>query len=157
VKYVDFKLAMTDETIIILQVLKKLGLLESKTIEVRGSKVAPLDLLNAVIPTPVTAAETVSGHTGIVVEVKGRTSGAEMNFRLSTFASHEKAYGRFKQNATSFLTGVVPAIFVRMLAEGKIGQKGVVPPESLDSDAILRELTKEGVHTRITRSERRKL
>jgi saccharopine dehydrogenase (NAD+, L-lysine-forming) len=157
VKYVDFKLAMTDETVSILQMLKKLGLLESKTVELRGSKVSPLELLNAVIPTPVTAAGTVSGHTGIVVEVSGKSHGALMQFKLAVIASHEVAYDRFRQNGSSFLTGVVPGVVVRMLAQGGIRQKGVIPPELLDPDAVLRELAQEGVHTRVMKSERRQL
>ena len=153
VSYVDFKLALTDECVDILHTLKKLGLMETMPVEIRGSKIAPVELLNSVIPTPVSVSRTVKGHTGIVVEVKGKKGDTSVGYKLSTMASHEESYRTLHESGTSFLTGVVPAIFVRMLAEGKIKQKGVIPPESLDPVLILRELAYSGVNTRISRTE----
>jgi len=153
VKYVDFKLALTDECVAILHTLKKLGLMDAKPVEVRGSKIAPIELLNSVIPTPVSASKTVRGHTGIVVEVKGKRGSSTVTYKLSTMASHTESYRTLRENGTSFLTGVVPATFVRMLAEGKIKQKGVIPPESLDPYPILRELVRKGVDTCVSRTE----
>ena len=153
VKYVDFKLALTDECVDILHVLKKLGLLDAKPVNVRGSKVAPIELLNSVIPTPVSVAETVRGHTGIVVEVRGKKGGSRVKYNLSTMASHTDSYRKLRESGTSFLTGVVPAVIARMLAEGKVRQKGVIPPESLDPFPILKELARAGVDTRLSRTE----
>ena len=153
VSYVDFKLALSDECMTILHTLKKLGLMEITPVQIRGSKVAPVELLNAVIPTPVSVSKTVKGHTGIVVEVKGRKGNTGVGYTLSTIASHKESYRTLHENGTSFLTGIVPAVFVRMLAEGKIGQKGAVPPESLDPVPILSELSRSGVTTRISRTE----
>ena len=153
VRYVDFKLALTDQCVSILNVLKKLGLMDTKLVEVKGSKVAPIELLNSVIPTPVSVSKTVRGYTGIVVEVKGKKGGSAVTYKLGTMASHTESYRRLRENGTSFLTGVVPAMCVRMLAEGKIKQKGVIPPESLEPYPILRELSQEGVDTKISKTE----
>jgi saccharopine dehydrogenase (NAD+, L-lysine-forming) len=153
VNYVDFKLALADDFVAILYTLKKLGLLEPKPVEIRGSKIAPIELLNSVIPTPVSVSKTVKGNTGIVVEVKGKKRDVDVTYKLSTMASHEGTYKTLHENGTSFLTGVVPAVFVRMLAEGRIKQKGVIPPESLDPLPILRELGLNGVDTRVSRAE----
>ncbi|HUI23163.1 MAG TPA: saccharopine dehydrogenase C-terminal domain-containing protein [Nitrososphaerales archaeon] len=157
VSYVDFKLALTDECVAILHTLKKLGLMEMKPVEVRGARVAPIELLNAVIPTPVSVSRTVRGHTGIVVEVRGKKGSTSVGYTLSTMASHEESYRTLHESGTSFLTGVVPAVFVRMLADGKIRQKGVVPPESLDPAPILSELAHNGISTRISRTETAKI
>jgi len=153
VNYVDFKLALADEFVAVLRTMKKLGLLETKPVEIRGSKVTPLELLNSVIPTPVSVSRTVKGNTGIVVEVKGKRGNIDVAYKLSTVASHEGSYRTLHENGTSFLTGVVPAIFVRMLAEGRIKQKGVIPPESLDPLPMLRELALNGVDTHVSRTE----
>jgi len=48
--------------------------------------------------------------------------------------SHPEAYKQYKANATSFLTGIVPAVYVSTFARGKVKQKGVVPAEMLDAD-----------------------
>ena len=153
VNYVDFKLALADEFVATLHTLKKLGLLESRPVEIRGSKVAPIELLNSVIPTPVSVSKTVKGCTGIVVAVKGKRGRMDVSYKLSTMASHEESYKSLRENGTSFLTGVVPAVFVRMLSEGKIKQKGAIPPESLDPLPIIRELGLSGVDTHVSRTE----
>ena len=157
VNYVDFKLALADEFVAVLHTLKKLGLLEAKAVDIRGSKVAPIELLNSVIPTPVSVSRTVKGSTGIVVEVKGKEGNMEVVYKLSTMTSHERSYKTLHENGTSFLTGVVPAVIVRMLAEGKIKQKGVLPPECLDPLPILRQLSLTGVDTHASRTETTKL
>jgi len=157
VNYVDFKLALADEFVAILHTLKKLGLLETEPVEIRGSKVAPIEMLNSVIPAPVSVSKTVKGNTGIVVEVEGKSGGTDVTYKLSTAASHEGCYKTLHENGTSFLTGVVPAVFVRMLAEGKIKQKGVLPPECLDPLPILRELSLNGVDTHASRTETKRI
>jgi saccharopine dehydrogenase (NAD+, L-lysine-forming) len=153
VRYVDFKLALTDECVAILHMLKKLGLMDARPVDVRGKKVAPIELLNSVIPTPVSVSKTVKGHTGIVVVVKGKKGSRCVTYNISTVASHVKSYAERHENGTSFLTGVVPATFVALLAEGKIQQRGVIPPESLDPDPILTELSRQGVDTQVSRTE----
>jgi saccharopine dehydrogenase (NAD+, L-lysine-forming) len=152
VRYVDFKLALSDEFVTVLRALKNVGLMDAKPLEIRGSKISPIEMLNSVMPAPATVSKTVRGHTGIVVEVKGKRRGSTVRYKLSTMASHTESYRRLHENGTSFLTGVVPAVFVRMLAEGKIRQKGVIPPESLDPSLILRELKHEGVETRVSKT-----
>ena len=153
VNYVDFKLALADEFVAVLNTLKKLGLLETKPVDIKSAKVAPIELLSSVFPTPVSVSPTVKGSTGIVVEVKGKEGNKDVAYKLSTMASHEGCYKTLHENGTSFLTGVVPAVFVRMLAEGKIKQKGVLPPECLDPLPILKELSLNGVDTRASRTE----
>ena len=157
VRYVDFKLALTDDCVAMLNALKKLGLLRAEPAEIRGTKISSIDFLNSVVPTPVSVSKTVRGHTGIAVEVKGKRGKSTISYKLSTMASHEESYRRLHENGTSFLTGVVPAVIVTMLAEGKIEQTGVIPPESLDPDPILRELGRRGVETRVSRTESRTL
>jgi len=152
VQYVDFKLALSDEFVSSVNLLKELGLLSTKPVSVKGTHVRPFDVFVATLPIPVSVASALSGHAGISVEVSGTSRGKETMYTLSTQMSHEDAYKRFRANATSFLTGIVPAVFVSTFAKGKIKQKGVVPAEMLDADLMLGELTKAGVGTSLSKS-----
>jgi len=153
VRYVDFKLALSDEFVNNVNLLKELGLLSTKPVNVKGVRVRPFDVFIATLPIPVSVASALSGHAGISVEVNGTSRGKEINYVLSTQMSHQEAYKRFKSNATSFLTGIVPAVYVSTFAKGKVKQKGVIPAEMLDADLMLSELTKAGVKTTLTKSE----
>jgi len=152
VSYVDFKLALSDEFVSNINLLKELGLLSTKPVNVKGAHVRPFDVFIATLPIPVSVASALSGHAGISVEVSGTFRGKEARYTLSTQMSHEEAYKRFRSNATSFLTGIVPAVFVSTFVKGKIKQKGVVPAEMLDADLMLGELTKAGVSTSLSKS-----
>ena len=152
VQYVDFKLALSDEFVSNVNLLKELGLLSTKPLDVKGVRVRPFDVFIATLPIPVSVASALAGHAGISVEVTGAILGKETRFTLSTQMSHQEAYKQYKANATSFLTGIVPAVYVSTFARGKVKQKGVVPAEMLDADLMLHELTKAGVKTTLAKS-----
>jgi saccharopine dehydrogenase-like NADP-dependent oxidoreductase len=153
VQYVDFKLALSDEFVNNVILLKQLGLLSTKPVNVKGVRVRPFDVFIATLPIPVSVASALSGHAGISIEVSGTSRGKNIKYTLSTQMSHQEAYKRFKSNATSFLTGIVPAVYVSTFAKGKIKQKGVIPAEMLDADMMLSELTRAGVRTTLAKSE----
>jgi saccharopine dehydrogenase (NAD+, L-lysine-forming) len=153
VQYVDFKLALSDEFVNNVTLLKELGLLSTKLANVKGVRVRPFDVFISTLPIPVSVASALSGHAGISIEVSGTSRGKDIKYTLSTQMSHQEAYKRFKSNATSFLTGIVPAVYVSTFAKGKIKQKGVVPAEMLDADLMLNELAKAGVKTTLAKSE----
>lgn len=157
VRWVDFKLALSDEFVSNVNLLKELGLLSTNPISVKGVRVRPFDVFIATLPIPVSVASALQGHAGISVEVSGTAHGKEITYTLSTQMSHQEAYKRFKANATSFLTGIVPAVYASTFAKGKIKQIGVIPAEMLDADLLVGELAKAGVKTVMTKSEERTL
>ncbi|MGD0477307.1 MAG: saccharopine dehydrogenase NADP-binding domain-containing protein [Nitrososphaerales archaeon] len=153
VRYVDFKLALSDEFVSNVNLLKELGLLSTSPMNVKGVQVRPFDVFIATLPIPVSVASALEGHAGISVEVSGTAHGKDIKYTLSTQMSHQEAYKRFKANATSFLTGVVPAVYASTFAKGKIKQTGVIPAEMLDADLLVGELARAGVKTTMTKSE----
>jgi saccharopine dehydrogenase (NAD+, L-lysine-forming) len=150
VRYVDFKLALSDEFVSNVNLLKELGLLSTSPVNVKGVQVRPFDVFIATLPIPISVASALEGHAGISVEVSGTTRGKDAKYTLSTQMSHQEAYKRFKANATSFLTGIVPAVYVSTFAKGKIKQTGAIPAEMLDADLMVGELAKAGVKTTMT-------
>ena len=116
VQYVDFKLALSDEFVSNVNLLKELGLLSTKPVNVKGTRVRPFDVFIATLPIPVSVASALSGHAGISVEVSGTFHGRETKYTLSTQLSHQEAYKRFRSIATSYLSGIVPALYVSTFA-----------------------------------------
>jgi saccharopine dehydrogenase (NAD+, L-lysine-forming) len=153
VRYVDFKLALSDEFIAMLKMLKEIGLLDKRRRKVKGSEIAPFDLLVSLFPMPASVAGHITGYAGLTVEVKGLVDKTDVTYKVSTSISHKEAFSRYKANATSFLTGIVPATFVTMLATKKIKQRGVIPPEVLEPSPIIEMLAQAGVSTNVTKVE----
>jgi len=137
--YVDFKLALTDETASAIKLFHGLGLLERKPMRVGTTKVSPLSVLLSLLPPPSQIAGKIRGNAGILVEVKGELSGKRCLQRFCVTMSHDEAYSKFRTNATSYLTGTPTAVCALMLAAGRIENRGVIAPECLNAERFIDE------------------
>jgi len=154
-KYVDLKVPVDPKR----KAIYDLGLLNRETIDVKGAKVSPRDLLLALVPTTPTMEaieeseiDLFSEGVGIeLVDVKGEKGGKEMNYILYYKPLTIREVQQKTPGATdeSFMTGTPAAIFAKMLAQDKIETRGVFPPECLEQkvrDTFIAELSEKGIH-----------
>ncbi|MEM4417547.1 MAG: saccharopine dehydrogenase C-terminal domain-containing protein [Nitrososphaerota archaeon] len=146
-RYVDFKLVIPDEVVRAVRLLKRLGLMAGRKVRVGDASVAPRELLLALIPKPSEISGDIKGHACLVVDVVGEKNGRKAFYSLYTYLSHQEAHKMFGSNATAYLTGTVPAVVAKMLAEGKIEERGVLTPELLNPEPIIEEIAKRHVET----------
>jgi saccharopine dehydrogenase (NAD+, L-lysine forming) len=141
VRYVDFKLALDDATVRILQTLRDLRLLEPGTPDAPGPRRAVLRAL----PKPADLTGTVDGFACLVVEVVGERGGARCSEILCAQLSHRDAFERHRATATAHLTGTPAALAVLQLLSGRIARRGIVPPELLDPAPFFPMLAERGI------------
>jgi saccharopine dehydrogenase-like NADP-dependent oxidoreductase len=148
VRYVDFKLALDDPTVRILQTLRDLKLLDRGTPEAPGPRRAVLNAL----PKPADLAGKVGGYACLVVEVVGERAGALRRETLYALLSHPTAHQQYGTTATGYLTGTPAAVAVLLLLEGTIAERGLVPPEALRPEPFFEKLRERGIaiHARET-------
>lgn len=118
-----------------------------------SSKVAPLNVLLTLLPKPSEIAGKIQGSAGVLVEARGRKSGKDQTIKIYSMISHQTAHEKHQTNATSYLTGTPTAICALMLADGRIPNKGVIPPECLNPERFLDETRNFDldVHTEVTK------
>jgi len=58
----------------------------------------------------------------------------------------KKCFDKWNNSATAWSVGVPAAIAAILFAQGKIGMKGVFPPEMMDPDAFIKMLPKFGMN-----------
>jgi len=152
VKYTDFKLAFSPETVELLKTLNDLGLMSKKPIDVKGAKVSPLDLFISLIPTPAEIGGKVEGYACILADVRGEKEGNKIHHVVYTFMSHKEAYKRLRVTATAYLTGIPAAVGAAMLADGSIKKRGVYPPEVLEPEPFLARIRQKDIpiHEKVT-------
>jgi saccharopine dehydrogenase (NAD+, L-lysine-forming) len=138
-KFVDFKLALTDEAASAIKLFQGLGLLNRKPIAVGKVKVSPLSVLLRLLPTPSRLAGKIHGSAGILVEAKGQISGQPYAEKLCAMMTHDDAFKKYQTNATSYLTGTPTAVYAKMLGEGRIDDRGVIVPEMLNAQPFIEE------------------
>lgn len=151
-RFVDFKLALTDDAASAIKLFHELGLLNRTPIAIGKVKVSPLSVLLHLLPTPSQIAGKIRGNAGILVEVKGEVSGERCVQKLHVTMSHEEAYEKYRSNATSYLTGTPTAVCAHMLATGRIENRGVIVPESLNAEPFIEEARKFGLQVQFDKT-----
>ncbi|UCE15893.1 MAG: saccharopine dehydrogenase NADP-binding domain-containing protein [Candidatus Bathyarchaeota archaeon] len=159
VKYVDYKITPDRMA----GALIKIGLGSDKPIDVKGVKVAPIDVLLTITPP---ATETFAAYEPeflhsekefygcSLAEVKGEKAGEKITrtvYRISGFRETYEKWG------TVWAGVAVPAaLTATMLAKREIKIKGVIPPEGLEPEPFLAKLAEKGwvYQERITREIR---
>lgn len=144
--YCDFKIALGDEYVDAIKMIGKLGLDNPNKIEVKGVKVAPRDVVNAVLPDPSQLGHLAKGQCAIGTVTKGVKDGKDTSWYMWTSLDHKKCYDEWKNSATAWSVGVPASIAAILFAQGKIGMKGVFPPEMMDPDPFIKMLPKFGMN-----------
>ena len=142
----DFKLSLPKEFAEFVRLAKKWGLTKADPIEVRSKfrntkvKVAPRDVLTALLPQPVEMAANVHGATCVGSVVKGIKNGEPAGWFIYTLMDHQYCYQKYGYNAVSYTTGAPPVVGLEMFARHEITRRGVFPPEVLDPAPIIKHL-----------------
>ncbi len=152
VKRVEFKLALDPPALEILRAINALGLMSKKPVQVQGVPVVPRKFLLQLIPTPDELKGKVRGYAALAVEASGMTPMGKVWRRLYTYMDHQEAYEKHDATGTAYLTGTGAAVAAIMFLRGKVKDRGLMPPEMLDSEAFLSIL--EAKNVRVHREER---
>jgi saccharopine dehydrogenase (NAD+, L-lysine-forming) len=142
---VTFKYGLGDEFIDVLRTLHKLGLDSTEPVSVRGTSVAPRDVVAAALPDPATLGERMTGRTCAGTWVRG--TGADGQPR-STYLYHvvdnENTMREYGSQAVVWQTAVNPVIALELLNDGTWKGSGVLGPEAFPPGPFLERLAELG-------------
>ncbi len=132
--------------------LYKMGLLSREEVEVKGIRVVPMDLvLKLTPPAPKYPSEIKAildeglecEDGAFLIRVDGIKDGKQI--RIDNYVNAPGVFEAFEKaglTAETYLTGQCGALFTKMFVNDKIHQKGMFPPEVLDTDQRAYYLTK---------------
>jgi saccharopine dehydrogenase (NAD+, L-lysine forming) len=142
---VTFKYGLGQEFIDVLSTLHKLGLDSTEPVSVRGTKVAPRDVVAAALPDPATLGERMSGRTCAGTWVTGTGQDGEPR---STYLYHvvdnETTMREYGSQAVVWQTAVNPAVALELLDRGEWKGTGVLGPEAFPPRPFLELLSEYG-------------
>ncbi len=141
----SFNICIDEKFARAMTVLRKLGLLSKETVEIKGVKVKPEDVVAAMLPSPSGLGDKVKGDTGFVVELVGEHRGQRTKARMWTTMSHQKAWEKYRTNAGAYYVGTGGAVVAEMFVDGEVKDKGFVIPEQLDPSSFLRRIHEKDV------------
>jgi saccharopine dehydrogenase-like NADP-dependent oxidoreductase len=142
---VTFKYGLGDEFIEILKTLHKLGLDSKEPVDVRGARVAPRDMLAALLPDPATLGDQMEGRTcaGTLVTGTGK-DGAPRAVYLHHIVDNAEAMAKDHSQAVVWQTALHPVVALELLAEGVWSGAGVLGPEAFPAAPFLDALADYG-------------
>jgi saccharopine dehydrogenase-like NADP-dependent oxidoreductase len=142
---VTFKYGLGQEFIDVLQTLHKLGLDSTEPVSVRGTAVAPRDVVAAALPDPATLGERMSGRTCAGTWITGTGKDGEPR---STYIYHvvdnETTMREYSSQAVVWQTAVNPAVALELLDRGDWKGVGVLGPEAFPPVPFLELLAEYG-------------
>jgi saccharopine dehydrogenase (NAD+, L-lysine-forming) len=135
---VTFKYGLGDEFIDVLKTLHKLNLDSTEPVDVRGTKVAPRDVVAAALPDPATLGERMHGRTcaGTYVTGTGKDGRPRATY-LYHVADNEQTMREDGAQAVVWQTAINPLIALELIHEGVWSGAGVVGPEAFDAAPFL--------------------
>jgi saccharopine dehydrogenase (NAD+, L-lysine forming) len=141
---VTFKYGLGQEFIDVLSTLHKLGLDSTDPVSVRGTPVAPRDVVAAVLPDPATLGERMSGRTCAGTWVRGLgKDGKPRSTYLYHLVDNETTMREYSSQAVVWQTAINPVVALELLDSGEWKGTGVLGPEAFPPApflALLREL-----------------
>ena len=147
----DFKIAIPEDLAHALKVFQRFGLHRGAPIEVEVKstgekvKVAPRDMLAALMPDPKTLADKARGTASLAVVVRGLKDGEKAGWMLWMALDHQECYRKYGFNATAYPVGAPMVMSALMLEAGEIDRRGAFPPEVLDPAPFLKHLPEFGI------------
>jgi len=142
---VTFKYGLGAEFIEVLRTLHKLGLDSTEPVSIRDLKVAPRDVVAAVLPDPATLGDRMVGKTcaGTLVTGRGK-DGAPRKTYLHHVVDNEWTMREYGSQAVVWQTAINPVVALELLANGTWKGTGVLGPEAFDAVPFLDLLTAYG-------------
>lgn len=114
-----------------IRALRDSGFFGTDTIDVRGTRVRPLDVTSEILFRHWQLHEEDDEFTVMRVDLEGRADGRDRRIRYDLFDRRDRETG-FSSMART--TGFPAAAAVRLVLTGRYGRKGVSPPEFLGAD-----------------------
>ena len=144
-KRIRFWMTFSEKYLTHLRVLENVGMTAIEPVDYKGSKIAPLEFLKAVLPDPASLGPRTKGKTCIGCDIVGVKDGKTKRIFIYNSCDHEACYAEVSSQAISYTTGVPAMIGAQMILRGLWKAPGVWNMEERDPDPFMEELNQRGL------------
>jgi saccharopine dehydrogenase-like NADP-dependent oxidoreductase len=141
---VTFKYGLGTDFINWLKTFAYLGLDAAEKIQVGDVRVAPRDVLAAVLPNPAKLGHLMTGKTCAGTWVKGTKDGKPREVYLYHVVDNQQTMGDWGCQAVLWQTAICPVVALELIARGTWKHSGVRGPEAFDAVPYLELLAEYG-------------
>lgn len=143
-KKVNFKISLGDDLMKLLRIFEETGLSSAEPIDVKGTMVAPRDVVEACFPDPAKIGPQMKGKICVGVNATGRKDGKDREVYIYQVTDNEECMKKWGCQAVAIQTSVGAAIATELIAKGIWNKPGVHAPEVFDPKPVLERLPQYG-------------
>lgn len=143
-KRVTFKYGLGNEFIEVLKTLHKLGLDNKNKINVKGTQVAPRDVVAACLPDPAHLGDKMRGKTCAGTFIRGIKDGKKRAVYLYQVADNEECMKAWGCQAVVAQTAFSAVIAMDLLEHGVWRGSGVLGPEAFEPIPFMEKMSDYG-------------
>ena len=129
---VTYKISLDENLMNALKVIDKLGLRDTKPVEVGGVKVCPRDVVAACAPQPKDIGNEMTGEMCVGIHCKGIKDGKEKEIMMYQTFDNQESMKEWGMQAVVAQTGFGAAIAIELIGRGIWTGEGVYSPEYFD-------------------------
>lgn len=129
---VTYKISLDENLMNALKVIDKLGLRDTKPVEVGGVKVCPRDVVAACAPQPKDIGNEMTGEMCVGIHCKGIKDGKEKEIMMYQTFDNQESMKEWGMQAVVAQTGFGAAIAIELIGRGIWNGEGVYSPEYFD-------------------------
>ncbi len=137
-KKVSFKIALGDDIINAMKVLRALGLDRKEKIDFQGIKLSPRDVVEAVAPNPAYIGDKLKGKMCVGVHVTGKKDGLHREVFIYQSLDNQETMERLGSQVVVAQTAYGTAITLELIGKGVWQGRGVFGPEAFAPEPYLR-------------------
>nr|WP_104721297.1 saccharopine dehydrogenase family protein [Helicobacter mesocricetorum] len=151
-KRIRFFMTFGESYLTHMKCLENIGLLRVDSVEHKGQKIVPIEVLKTLLPDPASLASRTKGKTNIGCYMRGVKDGVERTIYIYNVCEHEKCYEEVNAQGVSYTTGVPAMIGAKLICEGKWG---IGASKNVSLTQSSQELEKSSIdrHTALSQSD----
>ena len=146
---VTYKISLDENLMNALKVIDKLGLRDTKPVEVGGVKVCPRDVVAACAPQPKDIGNEMTGEMCVGIHCKGIKDGKEKEIMMYQTFDNQESMKEWGMQAVVAQTGFGAAIAIELIGRGIWTGEGVYSPEYFDPMPYLNIMDEAGFDYKI--------
>ncbi len=137
-KKVSFKIALGDEIVNAMKVLRAIGLDRKEKIDFQGIRLSPRDVVEAVAPNPAYIGDKLKGKMCVGVHVTGKKDGLHREVFIYQCLDNQETMQRLGCQVVVAQTAYGTAIALELISKGIWQGQGVFGPEAFAPEPYLR-------------------
>lgn len=145
IKRIRFYMTFGESYLRHMNCLENVGLLSTKAIDYKGTKIVPIQFLKELLPDPSTLGPRTHGKTNIGCIFTGVKNGKEKKYYIYNMCDHQESYHEVGSQAVSYTTGVPAMCGALMILKGYWNTPGAKTVEEFNPDPFIEALDKYGL------------